>query len=345
MIYLDPELAQNLTSPEGLRAALSRAIHLELAVLPPYLYALYSLKPGTNQAIVDILTQIAREEMLHLVLGCNLLNAIGGQPRIGDPALIVRYPGHVAGGVNPGPCLSLEPFSLGLVERVFMPVEEPEDAGRYPSLASLSTIGSFYRTIYEGMCALGEPLFRNPQLSRQIEHPWIPGSRRVKDLPSAEEVIRSIVEQGEGTRSSPRGPDGQLAHYYRLVEIRQGRRFNPRASNKPGTPWDDPSWYTGDPIPFEGSGVYPAASNPHLGDVDPNSLAAHLGRAFSHCYTSLLNSLTELVNGGPQTLEDALGLMFSLKHHAKALFATPFPGGQKFGPTFEIESNRATRPA
>lgn len=337
MIHLAPELSENLSSPESLRLALNRAIHLELAILPPYLYALYSLKPGSNQAIADTLTQIAREEMLHLVLGCNLLNAIGGHPRIGDPALLAIYPGRVTGGVPPGPCLSLEPFSLGLVERVFMPVEEPEDAGRHPHLASFSTIGTFYQGIQRGMCEVGERLFCNPQLNRQIEHPLVPGSRKVADLQSAQEVIQSIVQQGEGTRCSPRGPDGQLAHYYRLIEILHGRRFNPSASTDPSTPWEDPSWYTGAPVPFEESGVYPAAKNPHLKDVDENSLAAHLGGVFSRCYASLLDSLTGLVNGGPQNLEDTLGLMFSLKHHAKAIFITPFPGNLRFGPTFEIQ--------
>jgi hypothetical protein len=52
---------------------------LEHATIPPYLTALYSLKPGTNLEAFHIIRQVAVEEMLHLTLVANVLNAVGGE--------------------------------------------------------------------------------------------------------------------------------------------------------------------------------------------------------------------------------------------------------------------------
>src|SRR5262245_27089402 len=77
----------------ALKRALQTAIELEHSTIPPYLYATYSIKPNTNREIVKLLGSIVQEEMLHLAIDCNILNAIGGSPKIDDPAFIPRYPG------------------------------------------------------------------------------------------------------------------------------------------------------------------------------------------------------------------------------------------------------------
>ena len=63
-----------------LHAYLFAAMRLEHATIPPYLMALYSIKPGTNSDATHILRVVVVEEMLHLTLAANLLNAIGGTP-------------------------------------------------------------------------------------------------------------------------------------------------------------------------------------------------------------------------------------------------------------------------
>jgi rubrerythrin len=75
MIRLKPQLFADLDGTvEGLRRALQHAIELEHATIPTYLYALYSIKPGTNPEIVWLIKSIVSEEMLHLSLDCNILN-------------------------------------------------------------------------------------------------------------------------------------------------------------------------------------------------------------------------------------------------------------------------------
>ena len=59
---------------EGLRAA----IQLELSTIPPYLYAMWSIDPDADPSDCrSVIASIAREEMLHMGIACNLLPAVG----------------------------------------------------------------------------------------------------------------------------------------------------------------------------------------------------------------------------------------------------------------------------
>lgn len=82
MIRVHPKVSALLAhgDVQGLRDALQAAIELEHAVIPPYLYALYSLMPGGNEAAAGIIGSVVIEEMLHLTLAANILNGVGEQP-------------------------------------------------------------------------------------------------------------------------------------------------------------------------------------------------------------------------------------------------------------------------
>lgn len=110
----------------GVRAALQAAVELEHAVIPPYLYALYSLVPVPNEAAAAIVRSVVTEEMLHLTLAANLLNAVGGRPVLDHPKVLPRYPGPLPGTVDDGVSVGLAPFSVGLVRDTFMRIEQPE---------------------------------------------------------------------------------------------------------------------------------------------------------------------------------------------------------------------------
>jgi rubrerythrin len=78
----------------SLRKALQRAIQLELFTIPPYLAALYTLT-GKSRSVLyarGIIEDIVEEEMLHMNLACNILNAIGGQPEVNTSAAVPTYP-------------------------------------------------------------------------------------------------------------------------------------------------------------------------------------------------------------------------------------------------------------
>ncbi|MFM6195333.1 MAG: ferritin-like domain-containing protein, partial [Planktothrix sp.] len=61
-----------ITTVDELRYYLKEAMKLEHATIPPYITALYSLKPGTNLEAFHIIRQVAVEEMLHLTLVANV---------------------------------------------------------------------------------------------------------------------------------------------------------------------------------------------------------------------------------------------------------------------------------
>ena len=56
---------------------------------------------------------------------------------------------------------------------------------------------------------------------------------------------------------------------------------------------------------------------------------------FNDTYVKLLRSLERMVNGEPSKLQDAMGLMFSLKHQAKDLMSGCTTGKIPVGPSFE----------
>ena len=250
MILLKSEVAANLDGTlKGVRCALQQAIELEHATLPTYLYALYSLKPGTNERIARLVLSVIMEEMLHMALACNILNAVGGHPKINKADFIPTYPGPLPGGVESDLQVPLSPFSLSLIECVFMVIEEPEDPLRFPvKLAAEAqpqlTIGHFYERIKQAIVDLSktENIFTGDR-SYQLTHGF-PSSEliAVYDVATASTAIDTIVEQGEGTHTSPLDPQHQPAHYYRYAEILYGKTLVPNTTPPPDFA------YAGEPI-------------------------------------------------------------------------------------------------
>ena len=119
MLFLRRQLIPRRPDPSALHTALQQAIQLEHATIPVYLYALYSLDPMRNGEIAAVIRDIAEEEMLHMLLACNLLNALGGAPVLDRPDFVPAYPGPLPGTVAQGLVVRLAPFSLDLVRDVF----------------------------------------------------------------------------------------------------------------------------------------------------------------------------------------------------------------------------------
>ena len=151
MILMRPELAAELDRPDTLHTALQTAIELEHATIPVYLYALYSLEPGRNAIVADMLRSVVLEEMTHMGLAANLLNAVGGSPVIARPGFVPAYPGPLPGTVGGDLEARLDRLSLDLVENVFMKIEEPETPLVFRresvGVTGLLTMGVFFAAI------------------------------------------------------------------------------------------------------------------------------------------------------------------------------------------------------
>ena len=347
MIELKAELFEDLESLDGIRTGLQNAVRLEHATIPTYLYALYSIRKGTNEEIANLVSSIVGEEMAHLALAANVLNAIQGAPAIADPKLLPAYPGPLPGGVDTSLTVRLRPFSIEVVRDTFMVIEHPDDGfepHRPIAAVPQKTIGMFYRKISDGIGVLGEDIFTGDS-AKQVSQGFaavevIP----VTDVASAQHAIEIIVEQGEGTKTSPVDPDGRpgdLAHYFRFWEIAEGRELVPDQTVKEG--WS----FTGPEIPFDPEGILPLVSDPKVNDprIRPTyaerTTARRLCDTFNYTYTSLLKALHDTFNGKPQTLPAAIGLMWSLEQQFLEMAQFPAdpsrPDGPRAAPSFEFQ--------
>lgn len=320
----------------ALRHKLQIAIELEHATIPPYLYALYSIKAGCNLEIAALVRSIVIQEMLHMSLDCNVLNAIGGKPKIDDPRFIPNYPGKLPGSVEDSLIVPLAPLSKQLLHDVFMVIEEPEQTvdGTVPPQDGV-TIGEFYQHIKDEIVALGQTgnIFTGKQSLQLVTGFPELQNRGVVDETTALAAIDLIIAQGEGSSTSPLDPECELAHYYKYAEIYHGRKLipNPDASQCATTPWV----FKGHPIAFDPTGVYPVISNPTPSSYQSKPRLQELNHAFNAAYSDLLRKLHQVFNGKPDWLGPALLTMQNLKSQAQLMMSQEVVPGQTAGPSFE----------
>jgi len=340
MITLKADIFENLDgTPAGLQRALQFAIELEHSTIPPYLYALYSLRPNGNDEIAELIKSVVVQEMLHLSIACNILNSIGGIPRIDDPAFVPKYPGHLPGGVEGSLVVGLEPFSKQVVLDTFMVIEEPEDPLHFPVLEMeaavkpKTTIGQFYEAIIKQIQDLGNRIFIGDP-KQQLTTGFSPlRTMCIHSVESASEAIKLIVSQGEGTKKSPLASEGEPAHYYRFAEVYYGKKLIPNPDISPGTP---DYVYGGHSIEFNPADVWPVIANPNSNSYERGTKAFNLNLAFNQTYTELLMNLQRIFSGEPDRLGPAITLMESMQEQAVVLMSTEVVPGQTAGPTFEF---------
>jgi len=102
LLFEEAASIQELTM-DNLHFHLHIAMMLELSTIPPYLCALYSIQTGDstqpnykeefgdNAEVAGIIRSVMMEEMLHLTLVGNILNAVGGPVKLNDPRFIPEY--------------------------------------------------------------------------------------------------------------------------------------------------------------------------------------------------------------------------------------------------------------
>jgi hypothetical protein len=333
-----------------LRKHLEAAVQLELTTIPPYLTALFSLHGDGNLEPALLIRSVVLEEMLHMTLAANVLNAVGGRPRItGEHA--PRYPAklpyhdpewfHV--GIRPLDDEALRTFLA--IENPTYPLAAPPPAAaadaRGPLVAQLAeehgykTIGEFYGAVEKALRALdrhGDIFTGDPTRQVRPEHYYAGGGEVivVDCLDHALDALQQIVEQGEGELTSPPAdekfdPEGDLAHYYRFNELQVGKRY--RKEDKPAEP-------TGRRFDLDRTAIYPMQPDWRPGAQDGE--LGELSAAFDRIYGRLLDQLQVALDGRPGELTVAVGTMWELKVAALDLLRIPLAGdsGLHAGPTF-----------
>jgi CDGSH-type Zn-finger protein len=333
-----------IESVDDLRAHLQGAIALEHATLPPYLCALYSIVPGTNEDAVGVLTSVFVEEMLHMALAANLLNAVGGSPRIAEPGFVPSYPASLPHS-DESLRVPLARFSRDAVS-TFMRIERPEEPDAPAEADRFETIGQFYRAIEDALVrlcdSLGESAVFSGDPARQVTpegFSYRGGGRVVPvyDLASALAAVDEIEEQGEGLnhaeiwdgdRDMFHPERDEVAHYFRFDQLNRGRRYR-----RGDTPQSGP---TGDPVVVDWDAVYPMVDNPRLADYAPASPARAKAEEFSRLYSQTLRTLERAFNGEPRRLNDAVSQMMEIRDRARDLASTPIGDGSgNAGPVFD----------
>jgi len=311
-----PEAGRGL---DWLRSALQVAVELELSTIPPYLCGWWSVGDRGSHA-ARLIRRIIDDEMYHLGVVCNLLVAVGGQPRI--KAAAPTYPGPLPGGVRDGVTVYLSGLTKSLVH-MMMAIEAPEEPLALSDSAS-HTVGSFYAAMLDGFRSVNPQLSARGQLKAHIGSDEL---RPVETLLDVERAIDIIREQGEGTSSSPADSfaDDHPAHYYAFGEIYHGRELRQTAEG-----WT----FTGAPVPFPDA--RPMARVPAGGWSRPSAQVQQLLDRFDSTYTALLDSLDAAWgDGGPRALGAAVHAMRSLEEPAVRLMETQIPGTRStYGPQF-----------
>ena len=327
---------------ESLRDHLQWAIELEHFTIPPYLCALYSLDPVRNADAAEVIASVMIEEMLHLTLAANLLNAVGGRPQIDTPRLLRPYPRPLphSDGSFEVPLARFSPESL----EVFLKIERPAPPGARPEGDQYESIGQFYDAIRRGFVELCEHLgeanvFRGDPARQVTDADVYTGGGRivtVTSLDSALTALEEIVDQGEGAQFDVWDGDvdvlhperEEVAHYFRFQELKLGRRYQRGDTQQSGP--------TGEAIVVDWAAVHPMRANPRTSDHAPGSPIRTAQEAFNRAYCALLHQLHHAFNGRPDVLMPAVGAMYGLKDLAQALMQMPTEDGlETAGPTFE----------
>ena len=341
----NPEYMRCSTVDE-LMKALQLAVELEHATLPPYLTALYSIKDGCNVEVAQIIRSVVIEEMLHMGLAANMLISIGGHPQINKAGFVPTYPGPLPGGLRGNLIVHLRKCSIAQIRDVFMSIEEPEETrqehnggvdGDDPIERNPFTIGWLYDRILEaleeldaaGKITWGQGTAVEGRIGRHKLY-------AIAGLADAQRAITEIKHQGEGssTINPDEGADQALSHYYKFSEIVHGRRIVIE---------NDGFSYSGEVIPFDEAGVYPMVDDPNTDSLDPDSMLYALSDQFNLSYQHLLNALHDTFNGKPNSLDESVGLMYSLKVQATKLMESPLTkdDDKTVGTSFEMPELRS----
>jgi len=336
---------QTLNTLDDAINMLKTAVGVEFGTLPPYLYALYSIRPGTNAKASELIRSIALQEMIHMCLVCNIMNGLGGTPWIQAQA----YPGPLPGGVGPdGKPLELHllPFSQAAMKQA-MDIEEPEDPPDFPVATAMEfsptravTIGQFYETLDRFLAALPAEAWQTNR-NQIVDDQFFPGQLfAVNNYNDAHKAITQIVSEGEGTRKGteydPLDFQDEPAHYFRFGEIFHDRVLM-KIDRSPGWTWGP------ERLGVDFGGVFSAIADPGIHDFSKEPKAVQDAQAAcNQAFSQIIDSLQLAVIGQNGTLGNAVSAMYKLKIAARSAFLTPLADPSKVaGPSFLYVSSKA----
>lgn len=339
---------------EDLVEMLRAAMKIELTTIPLYATTAYTIAEVGDYARIDptevnaepleTIRQVMLEEMLHLSLAANLLNAIGGCVVLDREEAIPAYPCAILPS-GKGPVAHLRRFSKDQV-RLFREIERAPpnfDKVRDGNWRHAETIGGFYHCVDKALDAIveahGEKVVFTGDPAWQVgpEHYWGAGGEmiRVVDHDSARRALAMIVEEGEGADLGGvagdhdlipgSGGEEDIAHFFKFNQILLARRY------APGDRFGQPP--SGGDLVTDWAAVHPMRDDP-TADAFKDLPEVHARMlAFDRLYSDFLLTLHSAFNGAPDRLREMAPTMISMRRAAEALVRIPAnAAGETAGP-------------
>jgi hypothetical protein len=327
-----------ISTLEELRTHLQTAVEIEWSTIPTYLCARWSLVDGHNELAATCIDDVVMEEMLHLTLACNLLNAVGGHPHLVPPkAKLPSYPTYLPHS-DDAFTVNLLPFSRPALE-TFRSIERPSPDCAPPEPNKWHSIAQFYEAVGSALTKLSKThqVFTGKP-SYQVDSSYYYGGGGeafpINNLESANLALQVIVDEGEGINQTIwdgdqelLGETRELAHYFRFDELYQGRLYVDG-----DTPSSGP---TGGSILVDYDQVLPMKPSPRAEDYPAGSELRAMTEECNTTYSGLLAQLETAFNGEPAALIESVQTMLELRYQALALMRVPVGDGRTAGPAFE----------
>ncbi|MCG7524764.1 ferritin-like protein [Streptomyces sp. OfavH-34-F] len=368
MSVSEPEPSQDsrITTIEELHEYLYKGLQLEHATLPPYLTALYSLQPGKNSDAWHVIRVVAVEEMLHLTLVANVLNAVGGSPNLTRSGFVPDYPTRLPCGPDYFD-VHLRPFSPEALD-TFLKIEKPaqaadeedrlvpvdwaalgltSDGAAPPSdrLAELEESGTVLGLVP------GEPTQRFLSIGEFYEE-IMRGINHLED--QAREAGTTIFTGDPGRQVTPEyfysgggdvievtGRDTAMAALTLVAEQGEGLhggiydsqdeiahyyRFQQLEKGRYYQKGDEPGLPCGPELHVDWDAVYPVKPDIKLADLQDDPEILAAAEEFNRSYATFLTNINLAYNGQPDLLLKAVWEMFRIRDTMNRLIRNPLSG-------------------
>ncbi|MFJ4483932.1 ferritin-like protein [Streptomyces longwoodensis] len=351
---------------EELHEYLYKGLQLEHATLPPYLTALYSLHPGKNSDAWHVIRVVAVEEMLHLTLVANVLNAVGGTPDLTRADFVPDYPTRLPCGPDYFD-VHLRPFSPEALD-TFLKIEKPAQAAteddRFVPVdwAALGVTSDGAAPPPEQLAALeesgtvlglvpGEPTQRflsigefYEEIIRGINHLEDQARKAGKTIftgDPARQVTPEYFYSGGGDVIEVTGRDSAVAALTLVAEQGEGLyggiydsqdelahfyRFEQLEKGRYYQKGDDPGEPSGPELNVDWSTVHPVKPDVKLADLEQDPEVLAAAREFNQFYATFLTSINLAYNGQPDLLLKAVWEMFRMRDRMNLLIRNPLTG-------------------
>jgi hypothetical protein len=360
----------------NLRALLRAAMMVELTTIPVYLQAAFSLEDrddgAANREALEAIRSVLVEEMLHLTLAANILNAVGGDPMLNDPKWVPSYPcplfplralgchfhewdetrkawkrRTITGAYEL--TVRLRPFSREQVT-LFENIEAQHKTREGDLAAYVESIGAFYAIIASQLSWMVQTFGRKAVFcgsgGRQVgpEFYYAAGGTLRAIDPGAEDALEQalaaitlITEEGEGLEHGHEVFDGEALPGQPGMDVAHVFKFREilhgRRYRAGDRAGDPPS---GEPMTVDWTAVWPAIDDPGADSHAIPPDVAEAMRAFDRRYSDLLRQINRGYSGEPRLLRDAVHGMFALKYAGIALMRTPLGDGRNAAPAWRF---------